>query len=853
MSLTITALVIGGNSELLDETLFGLSSQSRKPDHILVGCTNAEEQELARKHQLPFIEINNSFPRNLLSLAEAVETPDWFWILFSDSCPDPLALESMTLTAETSPSASMVAPKLVEWDFPEKFVSFGKTITQLGESFELVDTEIDQGQHDLLRDVLASDFAGALVEQQTLRTLRDQSPPIAARSTVFGISQWLSGSRVLVEPKARVRIDSKHGFSGESHVFGAHFAKRFADYHLSLITLPRMLGFLYWLFLPAIAVGRSLWTVGSRQVRYFVPELLAGFASFLSVSLHLRASLSIRQTGKLRAISQLRADRAQTRDRRRRRFTELPPAEYRPSLLSGPWAWLLPVLVLLNFRLFPADEAVVAGNMVPLSANWFELIASGWRTVNGFPVDSVVFPLALISAISFWAPSAAVAWFIFIAPALAFAGVWLALARLTEKRLLVTVLSLGYAASPLYALQLQEPDISSTISYVLMGWLLHGLIMIIQSTVSSRAWRWTAWSAFLLALLSASVPYLLPVFLLITALLAIANLRRLGFLVFVPVLSLILLLPQLASWVLEPLAIFAPMGVVTSYSNDWQLDPLLIISLSVVFVLGVVAFLFNPNARSLMLISASAASVFAFAAIEHIQFEAEPGFISASSANGVPILQLGLIAILLIASTVNQKSIQAFSAVVVLLFAGFGAYSQLTMTQSFAWGEYRQVPAIVEVESQRFELNTLMISESAEEVWLRPGNGENLGESSMLAKLYAAEKESSERVAVLSASLIASNSEGIQSLMDELDIAFVQLQGENPQVASQLSRLPELTFAGQTQEGTLWRADDTELNNKRLQVSLSQFIPWAALLITILIALPTPASIRGRARIRSIR
>jgi len=190
---------------------------------------------------------------------------------------------------------------------------------------------------------------------------------------------------------------------------------------------------------------------------------------------------------------------------------------------------------------------------------------------------------------------------------------------------------------------------------------------------------------------------------------------------------------------------------------------------------------------------------------------------------------------------------------VLLLFAGVGAYSQLTMTQSFAWGEYRQVPAIVEVESQRFELNTLMISESAEEVWLRSGNGENLGESSMLAKLYAAEQESSERVAALSASLIASNSEGIQSLMDELDIAFVQLQGENPQVASQLSRLPELTFAGQTQGGTLWRADGTELDNKRLQVSLSQFIPWAALLITILIAVPTPASIRGRARIRGIR
>ena len=853
MSLTITALVIGGNSELLDETLFGLSSQSRKPDHVMVGCTSVEEQELARKHQLPFIEINNSFPQNLLSLAEAVETPDWYWILFADTCPDPSALESMTLTADTSPSASMVAPKLVDWDSPERFVSFGKTITQLGESFELVDTEIDQGQHDLLRDVLASDFAGALVEQQTLLALKDQTSPMAARSTVFGISQWLSGSRVLVEPKARVRIDSQHGFSGERNVFGAHFAKRFADYHLSLITLPRIVGFFYWLLLPAIALGRALWTVGSRQVRYFVPELLAGFASFLSLALHLRASVSIRKVGKLRAISQLRADRAQTKDRRRRRFTELPPAEYRPSLLSGPWAWLLPVLVLLNFRLFPSDEAVVAGNVVPLSANWFELIASGWRTVEGFPVDSIVFPLALISATIFWAPSTAVAWFIFIAPALAFAGVWLALARLTANRLLVTVLSLGYAASPLYAMQLAEPDISSTISYALTGWLIHGLIMIVQSTVSSRAWRWTAWSAFLLALLTASVPYLLLVFMVVTALLAIANLRRLGFLVFVPALSLVLLLPQITSWALDPLAIFAPMGMVTSYSNDWPLAPLSVIPLSVVFVLGVVAFLFNANARSLMLISAGGASVFAFAAIEHIQFEAEPGFIAPSSANGVPILQLGLIAILVIASTVQQKPIQAISGVVVLLFTGVGAYSQLTMIQSFAWGEYRQVPAIVEVESQRFELNTLMISDSAEEVWLRAGNGENLGESSMLAKLYAADLESSEKVAMLSASLIASNSKGVQSLMDELDIAFVQLQGENPQIASQLSRLPELTFAGQTQGGTLWRADGTELDDKRLQVSLTQFIPWVALLITILIAVPTPASIRGRARIRGSR
>ena len=850
MSLTITALVIGGNSEYLEETLFGLNSQSRKPEHILVGCTNIQEQELARKHELPFIDIDSSFPQNLITLAEAVEAPDWFWVLFADSCPDPSALEGLALTAETSPSASMVAPKLVEWTSPDRFVGFGKTITQLGESFELVDNEIDQGQHDILRDVLAADFAGSLIERQALKMLGSQSSPMAARSTVFGITQWLSGSRVIVEPKSKVRIDPYRGINGERNVFGTHFAKRFADYHLSLITLPRLISFIYWLILPITSLGRAIWTIGSRQVRNFLPELAAGVASFFSLASHLRGSVALRREGKLRAVNQLRADRGQTKDRRRRRFTELPPSEYRPSLLSGPWAWLLPVLVLLNFRLFPGDEAVISGNMVPLNANWVELLANGWQDIQGFPVDSLVFPLAFISLFSFWAPSTALAWFVFIAPALAFAGVWLALARLTDNRLLVTTLSLGFSLSPIYALQLVEPDIASTISYSLVGWLAHALIMIIQSTVSSRAWRWTAWSAFLLAMITSAVPYLLAIFLFIILLLAFAKIRRLGFLIFVPSLSLILILPQLEFWATRPLAVFAPMGVTTNYSTNWPLDILLSATLLGFLFIGVIAFVLKPKALSLILLVSASASVLGLAAIEHLQFEAEPGFISPSSGNGLPLLNLGLLAVLVVLVLCSGKTIQVIAGSAAIVLASVGGYSQIIAPLSYSWGEYRQVPAIVEVESQRFELNTLMISNSAEEVWLRAGNGENLGEQSVLANLYAPEQETANEVAELAASLIASNSDGIQSSMNQLRVAFVQLEGDNPRVASQLSRLPELTFAGQTGDGTLWRADQTELEQKRIQISPTQIIPWSALLLTLLIAVPTPSSIRGRARIR---
>lgn len=854
MSLTITALVIGGNTEYLEETLFGLMGQSRKPDHIIVGCANSDEAEIASKQDLPLVSIEGTFQEKLATLSAAVDKPDWYWVIFADSCPDPTALERLALTAETSPSASAIAPKLLDWEHPDKFVSFGKTITPAGESFELVDSEIDQGQHDLLRDVLASDFAGLLVQQQASRDFEKSSSPMAARSTIFGISQWLAGKRVTLEPKAKVRLSKTHGIDGEQNRLGDYFARRFADYHLSLITLPRFFGFFLWLVIPITSLIRSLWLVGSRRVRFFIPELASGIFAFVSVANHLKGSSELRKIGKLQQISQLKADRAQIRDRSRRSFSELPPTEYRPSLLSGPWAWLLPLLVILNYRLFPSSEAVIGGNLIPLNSNWFELVSAGWRSIDGFPTDSMIFPIAVISLFSIWAPSAAIGWFVFIAPALAFAGTWLALSRLTENRLLVTLLSLGYALSPIFSAELLEPDIGSLISYALLGWLVHALVMVLQSSVSSRAWRWTAWSAFLLAMIGASYPALILVLVPVIFLMGIANLRRVGFLAFVPVVVFVVIWPQLIHWILNPLAIFAPMGAEFGYSNNWEFDYLSVLPLAAIFVLALTSFFITPKLLSLLLLIAASSSVVAFAALEHIRFVPTPGFSEASSANGFPLLALALIALLSIIA-INKKRFMAITGgVVSLLVATTGGYTQLTTEVGYQWSEYRQVPAIVEVESQRFDLNTLMISESADVVYLRLGNGEKLGEQSVLSGLFAETDSSKEEaIARLSASLIASNSVGIQELMNQLSVAFVQLEGNNPEIASQLSRLPELSFAGQTTEGSLWRADGTELKDKRIQIRPEQLLPWLFIFGAILIALPTPASIRGRVRIRSSR
>ena len=849
MSLSVTALVIGGNPDYLEETIFGIQSQSRSLDKVLVGCTSETEREIAKRHDLPHIDIDGNFQKKLTTLVSAVEEPDWFWVLFSDSCPDPDALHHLALTAETSPSASVIAPKLVQWQNPKTFRSFGNTLTPFGESFALVDSEMDQGQHDLKRDVLAADFAGSLLKAESIGDLPNAATPMSASSTLFGIKQWVQGHRVLLEAKSIVRLGPEHGIDGSSNLLGAYFAKRYADYHLALISSPIFWNFFMWLLLPLVSIIRSIWLVGSRRVRYFFAELSAGFAAFFSLPAHLSGYSELRKLGKLKSISSLRVGFSEIRDRSRRRFSELPPVAYKPGLLSGPWAWLMPLALVANYRLVPSNEVVLGGNFLPLNANWAELLASSWLMVDGFPINPVLFPLSFISAFSFWAPSVALGWFVFLAPALAFAGVWLALSKLTEKKLLISSLSLAYAIGPLYSFQLLEPDVGLLISFVGLGWLIHGLIMVIQSSVSSRAWRWMAWSGFVLAMVGAASPMLIPVLLVSIFALSVFNLKRIGFLVFAPIPLLVVVWPSILYWITNPLTIFAPQGGLFEYSNDWQFQPFLI-SMLALLLLALTVFVLQPRVFDLVLLVASSFSVLAFAVIEHLQFKFTES-VSQVSANGQIFLALGFIAVAVVVVRNQNQVLEIVAIIAAVSLAVVGLVWQTGSAPGYQWDEYRQVPAIVEVESQRFELNSLIISESGDEVYLRAGNGENLGEQSNLKSLLAeSDSDRENSLSQLTASLIASNSEGVQELMQEWNIAFVELAGENPNLSSQLSRIPELTYAGQTISGGLWRADQTSLRERRISLRLEQLIPISVLLASLVIAIPTPGSIRGRSRLR---
>lgn len=105
-------------------------------------------------------------------------------------------------------NAGVAGPKLVAWDQPDRLVSVGHVVDKFGERAPIaLPGELDQEQHDAVRDVFALDGACLLVRGDLLRSLDGFDP------TLDGVGEdldlcWrahVAGARVLVVPDAVAR------------------------------------------------------------------------------------------------------------------------------------------------------------------------------------------------------------------------------------------------------------------------------------------------------------------------------------------------------------------------------------------------------------------------------------------------------------------------------------------------------------------------------------------------------------------------------------------------------------------------------------------------------------------------
>ena len=124
-----------------------------------------------------------------------------------DVAPDPDALRLMVEESLRS-NAGIVAPKLVDWDREDRLLSVGLSVDKTGASGPLVDRgELDQEQHDSVRDVFAASSACLLVRADLFAELGGFDPAMADYGADVDLC-WraqVAGARVVVAPEARVR------------------------------------------------------------------------------------------------------------------------------------------------------------------------------------------------------------------------------------------------------------------------------------------------------------------------------------------------------------------------------------------------------------------------------------------------------------------------------------------------------------------------------------------------------------------------------------------------------------------------------------------------------------------------
>jgi GT2 family glycosyltransferase len=207
-------VVVHDGRPFLRDTFKGLAAQTRPIDDVVIVDTGSTDGSAdwarARLGHDAVLAVRGQFGRAVMSVLrdERAAGMDWLWLLHDDAAPEPGALEQLLAEAESRPSASILGPKLVSWNDPRRLQEIGWSIDRTGRAVSPVeDDEIDQGQHDQIRDVFFVSTAGMLIRRSALLAAGGFDERISAFRDDLDLC-WrthLVGGRVLVVPAARVR------------------------------------------------------------------------------------------------------------------------------------------------------------------------------------------------------------------------------------------------------------------------------------------------------------------------------------------------------------------------------------------------------------------------------------------------------------------------------------------------------------------------------------------------------------------------------------------------------------------------------------------------------------------------
>lgn len=560
-------------------------------------ATSATAQAVAGQSVQPStIVYANSIEAGLEKLA-AIQLPDsntWVWFLDNNCVPAPDTLEQLLKVTETSPSAALVAPKLVSPTNPRVILQYRLSVTKTWRPTSTVQNEFDQSQFDDLDDTLGAALFGSILHYGSFNEVGGFNRKLKAPTNLMDLTVRLrlSGRRVLLAPKARVSVatDAEWLIANQSEL-----ALRKSQIQLATGFANPLLTAVLGVLSPAIAVMLSIWLLVVKRPEKIGDTLAAGFWWFFTIfGKFARAS---RFTSKTRsALKELRVLFVSKEDAQRLASSsfESPAAlaelesersEHRPAFGESGGYWFMAALAALSWQFWPRNIAVFGGGLLPLSPSINQLFAhagSSWQQAGlglAAPADPFSWVLFALGCLTFWAPTLSVTVFLFLVKPLAFAAAWRALSLLTNRKWLLLLGAATYALWPALSQAQIDGRLGTLIALVLMPWFVFTLARVLQLGAAARksvqTWSWVGISALLAAVISASAPSLTVLLALIILLLAIRRFKRIGYLMWIPVPLLVLWIPLGVYFVIglaKPFALLTDPGVEgqSAISAPWK-------------------------------------------------------------------------------------------------------------------------------------------------------------------------------------------------------------------------------------------------------------------------------------------
>jgi GT2 family glycosyltransferase len=327
-----------------------------------------------------------------------------------DAAPEPHAVSALAAAAERW-GADIVGPKLVRWDDPRRFTQFGLTVDKVGESLPYVlRGELDQGQHDGLRDVFAVPGAFTLVRASRFAEVGGFDEEITFLGDDLSLS-WrarVAGARVLVTSAARVR----HAEAGAARPDGVPPDRLAARHRVRVLLTSYTALSLLWIVPQGLAL--TLVEAAGALVTARPGRAVAALGAWPWNLWHLRSLLAARrQVASFRRVSDREVRRYQVQglvgprltllrvggDGRtdaghgasRRRATAVPvrghmevdPAAWTPAAVAV--AACVAAVVVFGSRHLLTRGVPVVGGLVPAGGSSRELLGAwwgGWRPVG---------------------------------------------------------------------------------------------------------------------------------------------------------------------------------------------------------------------------------------------------------------------------------------------------------------------------------------------------------------------------------------------------------------------------------------------------------------------------------------